>query len=208
MDFLLAEWADAYSYIALLMALMVVNLLPPVPAEMVIPFSATLFDDPTLSLPMAIVMATIGLVLGTLPLYYLGRSLGEERLKAFLQRHRRWLAVTPKDIDRSGRWFRRYGAWLVLAGRLIPGMRSMVSIPAGFHCMPLPTFLLSTIIGSAAWASLLVLAGHWLSHALPGVTAARILLVLIGVFLAFYIYRVIRLTPAADPTVHKKTRAK
>lgn len=195
MHFLVAGWPDVYSYLALLLALMVVNLLPPVPAEMVIPFSATLFDDPTLSLPMAIVVATLGLVLGTLPLYCLGRSLGEQRFKAFLNRHQRWLAVTPKDIDRSGRWFRRYGVWLVLAGRLIPGMRSMVSIPAGFHAMPLPRFLVWTTLGSAVWASILVLAGHWLSHAVPNITALIILLVLFGVLLALYIYRVIRLSP-------------
>lgn len=195
MDFLVTEWPDIYSYLALLMALMVVNLLPPVPAEMVIPFSATLFDDPTLSLPVAIVMATIGLVLGTLPLYCLGRALGEQRFKAFLRRHQRWLAVTPRDIDRSGRWFRRYGVWLVLAGRLIPGMRSMVSIPAGFHAMPLPRFLFWTTLGSAVWASFLVIAGHWLSHAVPAVTAPIILLVFIGLLLLFYIYRVTHLSP-------------
>lgn len=195
MHFLVVGWPDIYSYLALLLALMVVNLLPPVPAEMVIPFSATLFDDPTLSLPIAIAMATLGLVAGTLPLYCLGRSLGEQRFKAFLDRHQRWLAVTPRDIDRSGRWFSRYGVWLVLAGRLIPGMRSVVSIPAGFHAMPLPRFLLCTTLGSAIWASILVLAGHWLSHALPGITAPIILLIFLGALLTLYIYRVIRLSP-------------
>lgn len=183
--------AEAHLYLALLWALLIVNLLPPVPAEMVIPFSATLFAEPTFSMPMAIIAATIGLVAGTLPLYYLGRSLGETRFRHFLDRHSWWLAVTPADLDRSGRWFRRYGGALVLFGRLVPGMRSMVSIPAGFHGMRLLRFLCWTTLGSALWASLLVLAGHWLAHALPAVTSVRLEIALLSFFGMLYLHRLL-----------------
>jgi len=198
MHLLLTALANASTYVVLLLSLMLVNLLPPIPAEIMIPFSATLFDDPTVSVGLAIVMGTIGLVLGTLPLYCLGRFMGEERCKAFLHRHRRWLAVTPRDVDRSGRWFRRYGGVLVLLGRLIPGMRSMVSLPAGFHAMPIMAFLLWTTVGSALWAALLILAGHWMAHALPSYTAACIFIAVGCLFLGFYIYRVVRISRASD----------
>lgn len=192
MEWIHAAWAGGYAYLALLLALMIVNLLPPIPAEMLIPFSATLFADHAFSMPLAIAAGTIGLVLGTLPLYYLGRRFGEERFKRFLERNRRWLAVTPADIDRSSRWFDRYGRVLVMLGRCIPGMRSMVSIPAGFHHMRFASFILWTTLGSALWASLLLLVGHWLAHALPGLTALRLLVVMLAVFAVFYVYRVIR----------------
>jgi len=192
MEWIHSVWANGYGYLVLLVALMIVNLLPPIPAETLIPFSATLFADQAFSMPLAIAMGTGGLVLGTLPLYYLGRVLGEQRCKTFLERHRRWLVVTPGDIDRSGRWFRRYGGVLVMFGRLVPGMRSMVSIPAGFHHMRLAPFMLWSMLGSALWASVLLSAGHWLSHALPGLTALRLLAVMLAVFGAFYVYRVIR----------------
>lgn len=148
MEWIYAAWADGSIYFMLLAALFIVNLLPPVPAEMLIPFSATLFADRAFNMPIAIVMGTAGLVLGTIPLYYLGRRLGEARCKRFLVRYQRWLAITPADIDRFGQWFCRYGRVLVMLGRCIPGMRSMVSIPAGFHRMRFAPFLFWTTLGS------------------------------------------------------------
>lgn len=192
MEWIYAAWADGSIYFMLLAALFIVNLLPPVPAEMLIPFSATLFADRAFNMPLAIVMGTAGLVLGTIPLYCLGRRLGEARCKHFLARNQRWLAITPADIDRFGQWFGRYGRVLVMLGRCIPGMRSMVSIPAGFHRMRFAPFLFWTTLGSAIWATLLLMAGHWLAHVMPGLTAMRILFGLMFVFALFYAYRVIR----------------
>lgn len=189
MEWLHYALADGALYLQLLMALLIVNLLPPVPAEVIIPISASLFADRTFDTPLAIAAATTGLVLGTLPWYYLGRSYGEERFKEFL-RYRSWLAVTPKDIERSGRWFRRYGGVIVLLGRIIPGMRTLVSIPAGFHRMRLGAFLIWTVAGSALWASFLVMTGHWLSQFLPGLTTLHIFMAMLIVFGLFYIYRI------------------
>lgn len=188
--------AGAEGYAILLVVMAVANLVPPLPAEATIPFAAALFDQHGLRVFGAIAAATAGLVIGTVPLYCLGRWAGEARVKRFLAGRGRWLLIRPGDIDRSGQWFRRYGGVLVVAGRLIPGMRSMISLPAGFHRMPFGWFLLFTIIGSTLWACVLVLAGHWLSHALPAVTTLRVGLVLLGVMIVFYVVRLVRLLRA------------
>lgn len=189
----LPQAADLAGYGYLWLTMVVINLVPPLPAEMTIPFAAALFDHHHLRVVAAIVVATVGLVVGTVPLYYLGRAMGEARFKTFLGGRGHWLLITPGDIDRSARWFHRYGGWLVIAGRLIPGMRSMISVPAGFHAMPIGRFLACTTAGSALWAAALVLAGHWVSHALPGVTALRIGLVLAGLVVVLYGIRLWRL---------------
>ncbi len=181
---------EAYGYLALAMCL--VNLVPPLPAEASIPFASALFNRHGMAIGGAILAATLGLTVGTLPIYIAGRLTGEARFKRFLVGPGRWLLLTPADVDRSGRWFTRHGAALVILGRLVPGMRSMVSLPAGFHRMPFPRFLLFTMVGSAGWASVLVLTGHWLSHAVMGMNALRVgqaLLVLVGVL---YLVRLIR----------------
>lgn len=79
MEWIHEVWANGYGYLVLLVALMIVNLLPPIPAETLIPFSAILFADRAFRMPLAIAMGTGGLVLGALPLCYLGRVLGEQR---------------------------------------------------------------------------------------------------------------------------------
>ncbi|WP_353250293.1 DedA family protein [Salinisphaera sp. T31B1] len=185
---------EGYAYLLGIMA--VANLIPPLPAEATIPFAAALFDDHGLRVPGAIGAAALGLVLGTLPLYYLGRLAGETRVKRFLVGRGRWLLIEPADIDRSGRWFRRYGGVLVVAGRLIPGMRSMISLPAGFHRMPFGRFLVFTVIGSTLWATALVLVGHWLAHAWLGVTSLRVGLALLCIAVVLYLVRLVRLLNA------------
>ena len=191
------EWAGhavmdiaGYGYLALAMCL--VNLVPPLPAEASIPFASALFDRHGLNIGLAIGAATAGLTLGTLPFYVIGRVTGEARFKRFVAGPGRWSLITPADVERSGRWFTRYGALLVIVGRLVPGMRSMISLPAGFHRMPFVRFLACTIIGSAAWASVLVLAGHWLSHALMRVTALRVGQIFIAIIAVMYVIRLIQ----------------
>lgn len=188
MELLSGSLTNGHLYLLLFAALFTVNLLPPVMAETVIPFSATLFADTSFSIVAAIAAATAGLVLGTMPWYVLGRAYGEKRIKATLRR-RRWLGLTPADVDRCSRWFHRYGAGIVLLGRLVPGARSLVSIPAGFHAMRPGLFVLWTTLGCLLWATALLTAGHWLAHAMPQVTATRMLLASLAVFALLYVLR-------------------
>jgi membrane protein DedA with SNARE-associated domain len=96
-------------------------------------------------------------VIGALVLYWLGRSLGEDRLK-------RWLDHIPlvdaDDLDKADKWFERHANAAVLLGRCVPVVRSLISIPAGANLMPLPRFVAFTTLGSAVWNSLFVGAGY------------------------------------------------
>lgn len=158
----LQQLLDTHGYTAITLLTLIINAFPPLPAESTLPVLANIMSSEDVTLIPAIVAATLGLVLGTMPLYLLGRWLDERQCMRFLARHGHWLALAPKDIERSSQRFGRYGPLVVLFGRLIPGMRSLVSIPAGFHRMPLASYLLYTTLGSALWACCLVGGSHWL----------------------------------------------
>jgi membrane protein DedA with SNARE-associated domain len=132
------------------------NLVPPVPSELVLTMAGYLAGDGRMNVVFVVIAATIGSVVGALILYWLGRVVGEERL-------RRWLDRIPLvdagDLDKADRWFERHAWSAVLFGRMVPVVRSLVSIPAGANHMPVGRFVTFTAIGSGVWNSLFVGAG-------------------------------------------------
>ncbi|NES16967.1 MULTISPECIES: DedA family protein [Micromonospora] len=137
--------------VALLVALE--SVIPPIPSEIVLAMAGYLAAEGRFSVVLIVLAATVGSLLGALVLYWLGAALGEERLK-------RWLDHIPlvdrEDLEKADRWFERYGKWAVLIGRVVPVVRSLVSIPAGAERMPLGQFVLLTTIGSGVWNALIV----------------------------------------------------
>lgn len=135
------------------------NLIPPVPSELVLAMAGYLAGEGRMNVVLVVLSATAGSVLGALLLYWLGAALGEDRL-------RRWLDRIPlvdsDDLDRADRWFERYGSWAVLFGRMIPVVRSLVSIPAGADHMPAGRFLALTTLGSGIWNTIFVGLGYTL----------------------------------------------
>jgi membrane protein DedA with SNARE-associated domain len=97
-------------------------------------------------------------------LYALGRKLGADRLRDLVERHGRWLLLRSSDLDRGQAWFRRHGDKAVLLGRLVPTVRSLISIPAGAAGMSFGRFLVYTTLGSGAWNALLVGLGYVLGE--------------------------------------------
>jgi membrane protein DedA with SNARE-associated domain len=132
------------------------NLIPPVPSELVLTMAGYLAGEGSMNVVFVVIAATIGSIVGALVLYGLGRGVGEERL-------RRWLDRIPlvdaDDLDKADRWFERHAWSAVLFGRMVPVVRSLVSIPAGANHMPVGRFLTFTAIGSGVWNSLFVGAG-------------------------------------------------
>ncbi|WP_106476101.1 DedA family protein [Phytohalomonas tamaricis] len=190
------EWAaealTATGYYGLTAFMLLINLFPPLPAESAIPLTGALIEHHQLTRIGAIGVATLGLVLGTLPFYIVGRVIGEARIKQALSRHGHWLALSPSDIDRSATWFKRYGPIMILIGRVIPGMRSLVSIPAGFYRMPIGTFLLYTALGSALWATLLICLGNWLFDRFPAINGYTVVGTILAIFIGLYATRLTR----------------
>jgi membrane protein DedA with SNARE-associated domain len=147
-----------YGVIALVMLLE--NVVPPIPSEVVMPLAGFLVQQGKLELVPTLLAGLIGTVLGAWFWYGVGRQINEERLEHWLRRHGRWLGLRPEDLARSRRWFQRHGVAVVFWGRLIPGVRTFVSLPAGIELMPQPLFLAWTSAGSLLWILLLTLAGQ------------------------------------------------
>lgn len=164
----MVEWVqglmDSLGYLGILLLMIAENVFPPIPSELIMPSAGFAASRGTLSLPLVILMGTLGSVLGTLPLYYVGRVFNEERLVAWADRHGKWLTVSGRDVRRVDDWFDRHGPKAVLFGRMVPGVRSLLSLPAGMSEMPLPTFLLYSAVGSGLWAGALAGAGFLLGE--------------------------------------------
>jgi membrane protein DedA with SNARE-associated domain len=132
---------------------------PPIPSEVVLPMAGYLASQDRLSLPAAVIAATIGSTLGAVILYWIARKLGADRVAALL---RRIPLMEDDDLDRARAWFDRHDRSSVLIGRMVPGVRSLISLPAGFQEMPLLPFVVLTMIGGAVWNTALVTGGYLL----------------------------------------------
>jgi membrane protein DedA with SNARE-associated domain len=150
------EMMEQYGYLGLLLVMVVENLFPPIPSEVVLPFGGFMTTRSQLTVPLVIVWATVGSLAGAIILYGLGLVLSKERVLWIVDRWGRWLRIKPQDIEKSFDWFDRYGKWTVFFGRMVPLVRSLISIPAGMARMNLALFLLYTILGSLIWNTLLV----------------------------------------------------
>jgi membrane protein DedA with SNARE-associated domain len=149
-------------YVGIAGLLVLENLVPPIPSELILPLAGFLAGRGELSLTWAWGAATAGSVLGALVLYGMGREVGEQRLREFVRRWGRWLVLSEDDLCRGQQWFERHGGKTVLICRLVPFLRSVISIPAGLEGMPLWRFVLYTAIGSGLWNAGLIGAGWWL----------------------------------------------
>ncbi|MEV1319312.1 DedA family protein [Micromonospora arborensis] len=145
--------------VALLVALE--SIVPPIPSEIVLALAGFLAHEGQFNVVVVVLAATAGSLVGALVLYWLGAALGEERLKRWLDRIP---LVDSEDLEKADRWFERHGRWAVLIGRVVPVVRSLVSVPAGANRMPLGEFILLTTIGSGAWNGLIVGAGFMLGN--------------------------------------------
>jgi membrane protein DedA with SNARE-associated domain len=162
----MAKWVistiQSTGYFGIIFLMFLENVFPPIPSEVIMPLAGYMVAEGRQNLIGVIIAGTVGSVLGALPLYYAGFFLGEERLKAFADRHGRWLTISREDLDRAKNWFDQHGRWAVLICRLVPALRSLISIPAGIARMSLTLFLCYTAIGAVLWTTLLTYAGYLL----------------------------------------------
>jgi membrane protein DedA with SNARE-associated domain len=170
------------------------NVFPPIPSEAIMPLAGFLAAQGKLSLIGAVLAGTLGSVLGALPLYYLGRAVGEERVERLAARYGRWLTVSPGEVRKAKAWFDRHGPKAVFFCRLVPVVRSLISIPAGINHMPLGTFLLYTGLGTGLWSLLLAGGGYLLRDNFDRIGAYLdpITWIVLAAVLLAYIVRVIR----------------
>lgn len=169
------------------------NLFPPIPSELIMPLAGFVAARGELQITLVVLAGTLGSIACTLPWYYAGRWLGRDHLRRLAARHGRWLTVSPEEFDRASAWFDRHGGLAVLIGRLVPGVRTLISVPAGIAEMGLGRFLLLSAIGSLAWTAALALAGYVLEDHYARVAdyvdpASKAVL---GAVVLLYLYRLV-----------------
>jgi membrane protein DedA with SNARE-associated domain len=135
------------------------NLFPPIPSELIMPLAGFTVSQGKMSFVPAVLAGVIGTIIGALPWYYAGKLVGEERLKTLADKYGKWITVSSQDIDKVSHWFNRYGNKAVLLGRLVPGIRTLISLPAGLSNMPLAPFLIYSTLGTTMWVMLLTFLG-------------------------------------------------
>jgi membrane protein DedA with SNARE-associated domain len=201
----LAEWVagvvDQLGYVGLLLLVALENLFPPLPSELILPLAGFLVGQGRMDFVLAFAFATAGSLLGAMLLYGIGAVVGEERI-------RRWVRRIPlldeRDVDIGQDWFARHGGKAVFFGRLVPIVRSVISLPAGLERMPLWRFAIFTTVGSAIW-NLLLIGGGWIlgerwEDIRPWISRYEIVVIVLVTiaFLAFVAHRLRRWRRRAD----------
>jgi len=162
------EWItdtmNSLGYVGIGLLMFLENLFPPIPSELIMPlagYTAT-FPNTQIQVIPAIAAGVIGTILGAIPWYYAGLLLGQDRLQALAARYGKWIGISEKDLEKSVNWFQKHGSTAVLLGRMVPGIRTLISVPAGITKMPLIPFFLYSTIGTIGWVTLLTYAGYFL----------------------------------------------
>ena len=181
------------SYLAAAALMFLENLFPPIPSEIVMPLAGYIAERDGKSLILMILAGSAGSLIGALFWYYVGVYIGLERLKAFSRKYGRLLTLTPGEIDTADRWFDTHGGKAVFIGRLIPGVRTFISVPAGISGMSLPKFLTYTSAGTLLWTALLAIAGWYLGQNYDAVKGwlSPVSNVVMAAIVIWYVYRVL-----------------
>ena len=162
------EWItstiNSLGYLGIALLMFLENVFPPVPSEIIMPLAGFTVTQGKLNVVYVISAGMVGSVIGALPWYYAGKQLGENRLKKWADKYGKWLTLSGKDIDKSKQWFDKHGGIAVFFCRLVPGVRTLISVPAGIDKMPLVPFLLYSTFGTALWVGLLTYAGFVLGQ--------------------------------------------
>ncbi len=189
----IAGFVESGGYAGIVLLMLLENVFPPIPSELIMPLAGFAASRGEMNLALVIASGSLGSVLGAVFWYYLGRWLGTAGLRKFAARHGRWLTLSPGDVDRADRWFDRHGIWVVVFGRLLPAVRTLISVPAGVSEMRLLPFLVATTIGTVLWTSLLTALGYVLAAEYAAVAdwVDPVSKVVIGLLVAGYLYRVV-----------------
>lgn len=194
----MADWIqrviESLGYFGVGLLVLLENVVPPIPSEVVLPLAGYVAVEGRLTLAGVIFASTVGSTAGAIPVYYIGAQLGRDRLRRWADRHGCWLGVSADDIDRAHDWFHRHRGATVFFGRLVPGLRSLISLPAGIAGMELWRFILYTAAGSALWNGALCGAGFLLVDRFQLVEQHLNLItnVIVGGMVLAYVVRVVR----------------
>ncbi|ARJ50856.1 DedA family protein [Staphylococcus lutrae] len=194
MEQLITSFIAQWGYVAIFILILLENILPVVPSEIILTFAGLMSIKSGLSIPVLFLISTIASLMGLLILYYICRLINENSIYRFVDRHGKWFKLKGKDIQRANDWFKRYGAWAVLLCRFIPVLRVLITIPAGINKMNVVQFMTLSIIGTTIWNFALILLGRVLSNRFDALMAglhtyASIMYVIIGIVILYIIFK-------------------
>jgi len=147
-------------YLGVCLAMFVEGIFTPIPSELIMPFAGYLTSTGELSFPLVIIAGSLGATAGSIIAYLLGRQLG----RPFLDRYGRYLGLGKDSLGKADAWFTRWGSYGILIGHAVPGVRSIISFPAGITRMDIKRFALFTFLGASVWNTILVTAGYFLGE--------------------------------------------
>lgn len=188
------DFISTTGYFGIIVLMFLENIFPPIPSEFIMPLAGFLVSEDKFSFAAVVFAGTLGSVLGAIPLYYLGAKIGGKKLKKFADNQGRWFAFSGEDIEKANEWFSKYGYLAVLICRIVPGIRSIISIPAGINKMNFPSFLFFTTVGSAVWTTFLAGAGYTLKSNFTDIEKYLdpFVYIILAVIVILYLVRVIR----------------
>jgi len=179
-------------YPGLYLVMFLENIFPPIPSEVVLPLAGSLTLSGRFSIGLITVVGMLGSLTGAFAFYGIGKWLGEANVRKFIEKYGRYAFLSTADLDRSLDWFNRYDDRVIFFSRMVPIVRSLISIPAGIAAMHFWKFSIYTILGTALWSFLLSFGGRLLGaqwHLITDFvnTYQNIVLVIIGLLLAYFI---------------------
>ncbi len=192
-DFI-TSWITAGGAFAVAALMFLENVFPPIPSELVMPLAGYSAATGEMNPVLTLLAGVIGSVAGAWIWYEVGRRLGRERLLDWIDRHGRWLTLGRDDVESALGWFERHGAAAVFFGRMIPTVRTLISVPAGLQGMGLMKFLAYTTGGSLLWVGALFGAGYVLESQYNRVEAwlNPVTNLILAAVVLTYLYRLIR----------------
>jgi membrane protein DedA with SNARE-associated domain len=191
----MADWTirliDETGYVGIFLLMFLETVFPPIPSEVIMPIAGVRAAQGPMTLWGVIASGTGGAMLGNFFWYAVARVIGVKRFRPLIERYGRWLTMDWGDVEKAERLFGRHGHWLVMIGRVMPTIRSIISIPAGALNMRLKSFLIWSTVGTAAWTALLASAGWGLGHLFEDVETVLgpLSTAIIALIVAAYIWR-------------------
>ncbi|HEY8605487.1 MAG TPA: DedA family protein [Noviherbaspirillum sp.] len=193
---MLVKAVETGGYLGIFLLMVLENIFPPIPSELIMPLAGFVAARGELNPVAVVVVGTAGSVTGALPWYYAGVKLSECGLEKWADKHGQWLTISSTDVRRATAWFEKHGRTSVFLGRLVPAVRTLISVPAGIFKLPIRQFLLYSLGGSFIWTALLTVAGYLLSdrYALVGRFLDPVTKLVLGLIIATYVYRLMKQT--------------
>ena len=151
-------------YVGIFILMMLESALVPIPSEITMPFSGFLASRGILSLWPVILVGTFANLVGSYIAYYIGYFLEETVLLSLIKKYGKFILVTEHDFERAHKWFTKYGDKIIFISRLLPGIRTVISLPAGMFEMEIKKFTIYTTIGCFIWSTFLTYVGYILGE--------------------------------------------